>query len=120
MKRFLPDEKSEMIWIFCIAAICIFFTVLFQGKGYTLFVFLISLILIYLPEVLRDRKLYNRIEALQSSLDVTVEEMREVIHADESQLERWERGSVYLTTEQMYMLEDYLLDRYRERHEQGL
>lgn len=113
MKKDFPDIP-KVAWVIFILVSCFALFLMFSDKGLLSLLAIIPGFFLFLPDHIHERRQFKKIDDLRQILHVSLEEMREVTHAAPCDLEKWERGKVFLDNEQMRLLEEYLDQKYRE------
>lgn len=108
-------DSHKILWFIFILALCAVLLIFFGHRGFLSMIAFVPVLFLFLPDYLHERKQFKRIDELQQILKVSTEEMRQVVHAAPYDLEKWERGKVFLDAGQMEQLETYLEEKYAKR-----
>ena len=117
MKKKVINEKIDILY--SIILVLIFLILMLVGKLLNFnpewtgsILFAVGITVSTLPQGLRRKKQYKRIDDLRKSLNLSIEEIRNLADIGKYDLNEWKWDKSFISQKQLYVLEDALEKMY--------
>lgn len=116
-----PNEKIDIVYSIILAVLGIF--VLFLCKVYQFYyewtsflLYVVMLSSLSIPNIIRRKKQYKKIDELRKKLDLSIEEIRVIAEIGRYELSDWNWDKSHVPQKKLYLLEDALEKMYLKRY----
>ena len=116
-----PNEKIDIVYSIILAVLGIF--VLFLCKVYQFYyewtsflLYVVMLSSLSVPNIIRRKKQYKKIDKLRKKLDLSIEEIRVIAEIGRYELSDWNWDKSHIPQKKLYLLEDALEKMYLKRY----